>query len=221
VPEPQGETQPEPPPPVGRFDPAAFRARDETPTTIDWRPGTLVSLDFGNGSLFEKIPPLFVTGVVTGGALVLFLGAAEVPGRWLWGVLAGIAAVAVRTMIERSQLRPRQVRFDWSTRTAKFVESGVEETIPFDEIDEIVLRGHVLHLGPRRTDERAHFHWCEVVVVADVLQRVVAISTKIDEDKGDAAYAMSAPMAAELAGALSVPWRWTRFESEHPILDSV
>jgi hypothetical protein len=124
-------------------------------------------------------------------------------------------------MMERSQLQPRQARFDWSTRTATFVDRGIDETIPFDEIKEIILRGHVTHLGRTKTQSKAHFHWCEVVAVAGVRERVVAISTKINEDKGDAVYAMSAPLAAELAAALSVPWRWTRFETEHPILDSV
>lgn len=209
MPEPQASTD-TPPRPVAPFDPATFRAHDATPVEIRWQPGTVVQLDFGTGSIVEKIPPIIVTGIVSAGGMFWLLGLQEAKGRWLWALLAGVAAILVRTAVEKGRLAPRQVRFDWSTRSASFTQSGLGATVPFEKVEELVLIGQLLHLGgtkasPSSTTE----YWCELVASDGASRHVIAVGE--DFRDRDSAYQMVAPLAAELATALSVPWRFEDF----------
>jgi len=210
VPEPQASTETPARRPTGPFDPATFRAHDETPVQIRWQPGSVVQLDFGTGSIVEKIPPIIVTGIVTAVGVSWFRGLQEAKGRWLWAVLAGVAAILLRTVIEKSRLAPRQVRFDWSTRSASFTQSGAGPSVPFERVGELVLIGHLLQLGGTKAspDSTTHY-WCELVASEGTNRHVVAVGKYFDDS--DAAYQMVAPMAAELATALSVPWRFEDF----------
>ena len=210
MPEPQASTDTPARPPTGPFDPATFHAHDETPVQIRWQPGTIVQLDFGTGSIVEKVPPIIVTGIVTAAGVFWFLGLQEVEGRWLWALLTGAAAILVRTVIEKSLLAPRQVRLDWSTHSASFTQSGAGPSVPFDKIKELVLAGHLLQLGGTKASPGSTTHyWCELVASEGTSRHVIAVG-KYFEDP-DTAYQMVAPMAAELATALSVPWRFEDF----------
>ena len=186
---------------AGPFDPVAFKAADEMPVRIDWRPGAVVSLDFGTGSIVEKTPPIIVTGVVAG--LAAFLAS----GRWFWAFVTGIVALFARTAIEKRRVKAQHVRFDWTTQAATFSTSGF--AVPFERIKELVLRGHRRHLGPRRDPDSTDHYWCELVASEGTTEHVVAVGKWFNES--DSAYQMMAPMAAELAGALSVPWRFENF----------
>lgn len=205
MPEPQLAREPE----LGRFEPEQFKAADEAPVQIDWQPGTLVRLEFGAGSIVEKIPPIIVTGIVAAVAVFVVMGWLELGGRWLWAFLAGAAALLVRTGIEKSQLQPRQVRLDWSTRSATFSTSGLDATVPFHRFKELVLRGHVVRLRRAEGEGTVGHYWCELIAAAEHGEHTVAVGRWFDES--DPAYRMMAPMAAELAAALSVPWRWEDF----------
>ncbi len=214
------EPQLAPEPALGRFEPATFKAANEAPVQLDWQPGTLVRLEFGAGSIVEKIPPIIVTGVVTAVAALVAMGWLKLGGGWLWVFLAGVAGLVVRTGIEKSQLQPRQVRFDWSTRSANFSSSGPGTTVPFDRVKELVLRGHVVRLRGDDGDRVGHY-WCELIAAAEYGgEHAVAVGRWFHES--DPAYQMMAPMAAELAAGLSVPWRWEDFTpSASAILDRI
>lgn len=204
-----GEPQLAPRPELGRFEPANFKATGEAPVQFDWQPGTLVRLEFGAGSIVEKIPAIILTGVVTGVVALFAMGWLELKGGWLWPLLAGAAALVVRTGIEKSQVQSRRVRLDWSTRSATFSSAGPGATVPFDRLKELVLRGHKARLCRDDDGSNVWHYRCELVAAAEGGEHTVAVGRWFYES--DPAYQMMAPMSAELAAALSVPWRWEDF----------
>ena len=198
------------PPPAGPFEPGRFEASDQTPVKVEWQPGSMVRLEFGAGSLAEKVPAIILTGVVTGIAALFVVGSMEVRWGWLWVILAGAAAIAGRTAIEKGQRQPRGVRFDWSTGSLTLTGAGLHETIRFAEIKELVLRGHIRE-GVREESgsSRIRYYWCELVAVARHREHVIATSRSFYER--EPSYEMMVPMASALATAIPVPWRWEDF----------
>jgi len=200
------------PPPTGPFAPGKFEASDQTPVKVEWQPGSVVRLEFGAGSVgAQRVLSIILTGVVTGIGALFVAGWMEARWSWLWAILAGAAVIAGRTAIEKSQLQPRGVRFDWSTGSLTLTGAGLYETIRFAEIKELVLRGHIRE-GVREESaatRRIRHHWCELVAVARHREHVIATSRSFDEQ--EPSYEMMAPMASELAAAIPVPWRWEDF----------
>jgi len=200
------------PPPAGPFAPGKFEASDQTPVKVEWQPGSVVRLEFGAGSVgAQRVLSIILTGVVTGIGALFVAGWMEARWSWLWAILAGAAVIAGRTAIEKSQLQPRGVRFDWSTRSVTLTGARLYEPFGFADIKELVLRGHIRE-GVREESaatRRIRHYWCELVAVTGRGERVIATSRSFDEQ--EPSYEMMVPMASELAAAIPVPWRWEDF----------
>jgi hypothetical protein len=198
------------PTPAGPFVPGKFEAPDQTPIKVEWQPGSVVRLEFGAGSVVETVPAIIMTGVVTGIAALFVAG--SMGGGWLWVILAGAAAIAARTAIEKGQRQPRGVRFDWSAASLILTGPGLHEPIRFAEIKELVLRGHIREgVREESSSSRIRYYSCELVAVTTGRgERVIATSRSFHER--EPSYEMMVPMASELAAAIPVPWRWEEFE---------
>ena len=200
------------PTPAGPFVPGRFEAPDQTPIKVEWQPGSVVRLEFGAGSVAEKVPAIIMTGVVTGIAALFVAGWMEARWGWLWVILAGAAGIAGRTAIEKGRRQPRGVRFDWSAASLILTGPGLYEPIRFAEIKELVLRGHIREgVREESSSVRIRYYWCELVAVTTGRgERVIAASRSFHER--EPSYEMMVPMASELAAAIPVPWRWEDFE---------
>lgn len=202
-----------PPPAVPPFDFYPQRPIGQY-TVEEWAPGRRVRIereqDISGDLLGAASAGSGIMCLVSVGAALLFelTGMVAAPRRdaVLVGVAAGLADVGRRLYGASG----RAATFDWPAREAVYRRYGRTRRAPLDAIAEVVLRGR--ERLERLSSVPHPFFWCEVVVrLGGASDEEVVLETRDACDDPDTPYQQALPLAAGLASALGVPFRWEEY----------
>ena len=192
------------------FQPANIEGSFDRKPVIEWQPGTLVRVQVPGAKLVDLLPKIIPATFLT--AFAAYIGCDffwNTPFKIPVAILAGAAAFAVATKINKHANREKEFVVDWNRREAMFRQGSNIRKFPLTDIEEVVLHGRKRYVKHKNSPGYT-LYWCDFIAVLPGPDAPILTCATV-RDNADRPMKLMLPMAVELARALNIRWRWNEY----------